>query len=524
MRVKGDAPPWWRRLDPLPWAFVVGALVIWGARGLDAPLPRDAGLYLYAGQQVAGGDPPYVGVLNRAGPISHLLPALGVELGRLLGAGDVVGVKVLYLALMSAAPALVYLIGRDVFGSRLAGVTAGAALLSVHVVAIGATNGPEAKLPVMLAQVIALLLLTRRRWLGAGVVTALATLTWQPVLFCLAPAAAVRALTQPASMRHRARDLSTFAVGGLVTLGVIVAGFWAVGALDAFVEGFWTVNATYTEQTGAFSRPRLVLSYLQSGLGWTLWPVLVGCALSIGLGVAAMFTYRSEPRRSSNVMTLGMATAAFVAWCGVAFNRGPDGLPAYPLAALGLGGSIGILAHLVRRAGTPLPRRLLIGTVALWVAACTVLTFVHTTDRRSDDLEYQRALTLAVFSHLPDDATVFTYEATPPMVLSHSTSISRFVLFGHGMLDYVAAEWPGGVDGYVHWLIDERPDVVFIHIRNPHDFLLPLLSSYTKVSGGPRLGGNPEWRTYVRNDLDPEIVAAIKQDHVTARRAQEAGH
>ena len=517
-RVTGE---WWRRVDLLPWAVAACALVIYGARGLQALLQRDAGLYLYAGQLVASGDAPYVGVLNRAGPIAHLLPALGVELGRLLGTGDVVGVKILYLVLVSATPALVYLIGRDVFGSRLAGATAAAALLSVHVLAVGATNGPEAKLPVMLAELVALLLLVRRRWVWAGVVTAIATLTWQPVLFLLGAAVAVLALTSPEPWVSRARNLLRFAVGGLVTLAVTIAAFWAAGALSEFVEGFWTVNASHTQQTGLLAKPTKILGFLQTGLGWTLYPMIIGTALMVLLGAVAIGSRRTEPRAPDR-MALGAGTAAFLIWCCIAFNRGPDGLPLYPLAALGLGGAVGALAHRVRGARSPLPRRVLIATVACWVSVCLALTLVHTVTHRTDDIEYQQQLTDVVFDNLPDDVTVFTYEATPPMVLSRSESISRYVLFDHGMLGYIGDQWPGGVDGYVHWLMDERPDVVFIHTRNPWTWLLPLLSNYYRVSGGPHLGGDLEWRAFVRHGTDPAVVKKIKKEYAAARRAREA--
>lgn len=508
----------WRTADPLPGAFLVLSLVVWGARGLQAPLARDAALYLYAGQQVAGGDAPYVGVLNRAGPISHLLPALGIELGRVLDVGDVVGVKVLYLVLLAFAPALVYLLGRDVFGSRLAGAASAAALLSVQVLAVGATGGPEAKLPMMLGLVLTLLLLVRRRWLWAGVATALATLTWQPALFSLLPAALVLALLDPTDVRSRLRSLGSYAAAGAATLGLTVAGFWVAGALDAFIEGYWTVNATHTEQTGAFERPDAVLKSLYGGLGWTVVPMLLGSVLSLGLGLTTVRTRRREPRRAAHVGALAAATAATIAWCGfVAFNRAPDGLPLYPLAALGLGGGVGVLAHLVRRASSRLPRKLLVGAVVGWVVTCAVTTFSVTTGERTRWMDSQRALAEGVFRHLPEDATVFSFEAPQPLVLAHRTSISRFVLFDHGMLDYVEDTWPYGILGYVDWLIEQRPDVLFVHIRNPHAFLQPLMSTYVKVSGAPRRGGSPEWRTYVRDDLDPAVVAAIKADLIAAR-------
>jgi hypothetical protein len=46
---------------------------------------RDLAIYSYAGRQVAEGVPPYVGNLNRAGPLAHLIPAIGVAGARVGG-------------------------------------------------------------------------------------------------------------------------------------------------------------------------------------------------------------------------------------------------------------------------------------------------------------------------------------------------------------------------------------------------------------------------------------------------------
>ena len=51
-------------------------MVVYTLRGFHGVLTRDLGVYSYAGQQVADGVPPYLGSLNRAGPLAHVLPGL----------------------------------------------------------------------------------------------------------------------------------------------------------------------------------------------------------------------------------------------------------------------------------------------------------------------------------------------------------------------------------------------------------------------------------------------------------------
>ncbi len=246
---------WWRRVDPGVLLWLLAALVVWGAHGFEDGLSRDAALYVYAGQEVADGEAPYVGVLNRAGPLAHLLPGLGVELGRLVGVGDVVGARMVFFLLVVATPALVYVLARDVWGSRLAASVAAATLLAFPGLALIATDGPQSKQPMMLGLLVALLLLVRHRWLAAGLVTGLATLTWQPVLVVLVPAALVVAACMPGERRDQLAGVARFLAGGGLALAASVAYFMQAGAFDAFVEGFWGVNAGYTDQQGLAEGP-----------------------------------------------------------------------------------------------------------------------------------------------------------------------------------------------------------------------------------------------------------------------------
>ena len=199
-----------------------------------------------------------------------------------------VGVRVVFFLLVSATPALTYVLTRDVFGSRLAGSIAAATLLAVPGVALLATDGPQSKQPMMLGLLVALVLLTRRRWLAAGIVTGLATLTWQPVLIVLGSAALVVAALTPGDRRSRLVGLARFGAGGGLALGVTVGYFLLAGAVDAFVEGFWGVNAAYTDQEDLLTRPEWAWRAMTMWFGWTTWALVVGCALSVALALVAL--------------------------------------------------------------------------------------------------------------------------------------------------------------------------------------------------------------------------------------------
>jgi hypothetical protein len=99
------APDRWARLrgaDPLTAVVCVVSLAVYLPHGFAGYLSRDLGLYSYGGQLVAEGVPPYVGTLNRAGPLAQLIPGIGAFLARAVGVDDLLGMRVLFLLLTVA--------------------------------------------------------------------------------------------------------------------------------------------------------------------------------------------------------------------------------------------------------------------------------------------------------------------------------------------------------------------------------------------------------------------------------------
>ena len=142
-----------RRIDPLGPLVAILGFGVFLLHGYDNTLARDLALYSYSGQQLADGVPPYVSVMNRAGPLAHVVPGIGAVLADWFGK-DVVLTQRFVMTLLSVATVwVIYLIGRDLFRSRAAGALAAttAELLAgdrdqqpralgadVHVVRVGA--------------------------------------------------------------------------------------------------------------------------------------------------------------------------------------------------------------------------------------------------------------------------------------------------------------------------------------------------------------------------------------------------
>ena len=78
MKAVSEQRSWWHRVDWLVYILGIVAVIVYVLHGFDGYLNRDRAIYSYAGQQVAEGVPPYLGILNRAGPLAHVIPGIGV--------------------------------------------------------------------------------------------------------------------------------------------------------------------------------------------------------------------------------------------------------------------------------------------------------------------------------------------------------------------------------------------------------------------------------------------------------------
>jgi hypothetical protein len=496
---------WRARLTGADWLAplcAVVAVVVYAMHGLDGPLTRDLGVYAYAGQQVADGVAPYLGILNRCGPLAHVIPGAGVAAARLVGGDDVVGIRVLFLLLAAACVGVTYVLGRELFRSRLAGLAAAAALLCFEGFIRLAAGGPREKSAMVLFLLIALLAVVHRRWATAGFFIALGALTWQPVLpAALAGAVAAAVLTLPSG---RLRALARLAIGGLVPAALTVGAYAAIGELQVFLDDFLLINARYTNQRGFLFNPGASWRRLAEGYGASLSVLVVGMvALLVLTGLALARRASLQEPRTGGLVAAGVALVVSVLWTMRAYNNWPDAFLFLPLAALGIGGLAGVLR---RR----LPVRAAVVVTVAWVVVATSMAVSYSVTTRNDHLSRQRASVAAALSVVPD-AQIMSIEAPEALVLAGRRNPSRMQLFGAGLLHYLDDTYPGGAAGYGRWVTDEsRPQLIAMG-RSRGLWLRPhLRETYAPVGRGPT------WVWYLRNDVPQDTRDAL---HLALRDA-----
>ncbi len=466
-----NSPGRLRGIDPLgPLLGAVGA-VVFLLHGFGGLLTRDLALYAYGGQQFAEGVPPFVSVLNRAGPLAHMVPGVATWVGRLLGADsgadDLFAMRLLMMLLSVVGVWVVYLLSRDAFDSRVAGVAAATSLLAFQGFVTYATGGPREKTTMMLLMALALWAIVHRRWGWAGVAVALATLTWQPVFFGALGAAFVGALL----VRGRKGTLVAlvrFALGGIVTTLVFVVYYVLVGALKEFWDAFYAINATYTRQAGLLRYLADDPAEIFDGFGWSLWLILFGLGAMVVLGAARLRRLDRDDAHDVAVVALGSGTLVSLLWSFNVFNGWADAVFMLPLAAAGLGGVVHAVARRV-------PGRAAVAVAVAYAVVVTAAAGANAWVTRDDGLGPMTEVNEQVLEIVGPDATFMSIGSPQPLVFGREKNWIYHQMFIGGLYEYVDDTWPGGLDGLAEDMAEERPTVVTVDHPTWYDFAAPVL-------------------------------------------------
>jgi hypothetical protein len=496
-RSEADADRRWWQVDPWGPGLAAVGLVVFLLQGFGGLLTRDLALYAYAGQQFAEGVPPYEGVMNRAGPLAHMVPGVGAMIARSLGTDDLLTQRALMMALSVVAVWLTYLLGRDAFRSRLAGAATVATLLAFQGFVTYAGGGPREKTTMMLLVVCAMLAVLHRRWAWAGVAIALATLTWQPAFWATITMATAAVLVGEPRGRWF-RGLAGVALGGLAATAAMTAYFAAVGALDAFLDGFLLLNATSTRQIGLVQMVIEDPAEITVGFGWSLWLVVAGLVASVVLGVRAWRSPdRREPREAA-LVAFGVGTAGYVLWSIGVFNGWADAVVILPLAAMGMGGLAAVVLRRVESRGAVL--------VAVCTAVLVVVAAVDTWSSRPDELAPMRAETDAMLALGGPDVSVASVGAPQPLVLGRLRNPIQHQMFIAGLQDYLDENYPGGLAGVAGAIDDARPTYITMDHPSWYDWMSPTIDAHYE-----KVGTTLDFTWYADRSLGEEKLAEMRE-------------
>ena len=403
--------------DPLVLLVAAVSLMTYALHGIEGMLTRDLAVYSYAGQQVAEGVPPYVGILNRAGPLAHVLPAIGTVVARVGGFDDLVAMRLEFMAFAVVSVCMVCLLGRDLFGSRMAGLVSAATFLAFYGFIEYASNGPREKTPMTLFVVGTLWAVARKRWFTAGLCVGLATLCLQIAFFTSFTAVLAGAVF--VAQGERIRALVRVALGGAVPVGVLTLWFAVAGSLRESVDAFLLINSRYTTPDPVLPKLEEEWLALQEAYGPSVWLLIAGLAALVVLSLPALHPrVRREDPSTRLLAAFALAALAGLAWNLREYDDWPDLFPLLPLAAVGIGG-------VFDRVTARLSSRVAVSTGVAWalvMATGAVCDSVTTRDRR---LGIQRESVASVLDQLQPGASITSIEAPQALVLAQRRNPTR---------------------------------------------------------------------------------------------------
>lgn len=426
----------------MPLLILALAAFVYGLYGFDGVLLRDYSIYLYSGQRMAEGVPPYVSIFDHKGPLSPMIAGFGVMLSQSLNWDDIYTVRLVFCAVGCLTVVAVYLLGKDVFRSQKAGTFAALTFLGFYAYAQPATSGPEPKTPLVLFEALCLLFATQKRWFWSGFFGSLAFLVWQPmaafpfVTFLLA-------VTRPREERYGA---ALRAMAGIAVPVVAVVGYFVYhGALGDFINGFVLFNLLYIERghTPILWHLASAASYIALPYSTMLVPIFIGLVMIFRLYFLRPFQYRYLP--------ILLSLPAPLLWSLRDFQLSDDFYVFLPYAAIGFGS---FLASAVRRTQAS---RLLTAVLA---AILLAIALANTWDEISAgaaykltgttiDLPAQRTGALEIEERFGEDIRLASINSPQILVLLHRENPNPYLWLTAGVDQEIEARVPGGFAGWL---------------------------------------------------------------------------
>ena len=443
-------------------AFLITIIVMFLYRRLTQPEGGDSAIWDYVAQCILRGQVPYRDVVEIKSPLSAYLSAVAMFIGKSVGIRDVIAVRLLNVVMAGLLSTVTFLVGVTYLRSRLAAAIAFAIPLTPSHFTEWVLGGTEPKLPMILFGMLTLLFVAKRKPFWAGLLSMLSCLCWQPGLMFTGVAVLIfsRYLT---SWRDRAA--LRVIVGAAVPLIIVVAYFSWVGALSDLWS--WTVAFNlnvYAPETVKSLSETLALLWKVSIRVFGFDLVFVALGLT---GLIAFLIERVKERFKRGIAAdesdlfrdcLLIAPLAYLTFCLINFQSGPDLIPLFPFIGLFAGYlMVSVSAFLSeRRLGLLAPSLVLIASLAL------ILFRAATSRLPSAALKDQDRQLAALSSLLEPDDRIYVHGQFEILVLLNKPNMNPYIYFDRGKDDWIAKRRGGEFRDLLEEMESQGPKIVAV--------------------------------------------------------------
>jgi hypothetical protein len=455
------------------WIVMIVAVAIYSqSRFWTQPSAGDRANWDYFAQVIARGGVPYRDVVNIKSPLSAYIGAAAIIVTRPFGLRDVLAIRISFILLAALTVAFTFLVALDYFGSRRVALLAATIMLTFSAFARLNGGGTQPKTPMALFGLIALWGLIKDRPFIAGLFGMLSALSWQPGLLFVGAAGLgfSRYLTS-----WRDLKIAKLIAGALIPLVVMLAYFWAAGALREFY--LWNIHFNATVYGPNEMRPlSSFINRIAKMLAGTYHSGRFYFYLAAP-GLLLVAWREARQARQSGLRSLLeraprhaviIAPVVYFMFCMIDIQGGADLIPFLPFvamfAAVALILAVEQAVGLIARARPALSRAPLRAWASGLVCVFVLLAAI------SDSLSGERDFTLAdqdakvkdIVSQLQPGDKMFVHGQTEILVLSGLTNASKYFLLDRGKDQYLDRVEEGGFAGWLQRLKAERPRIVVL--------------------------------------------------------------
>lgn len=467
------------------------------------PILGDRAYFIYLGQAILRGEPIYANSFFGYPPLTPLLSAGAMWIGRQLGVASYLAPRFAGIAVYVGCVLLSYTIARRATASAGAGALAGVVMAGFALFGALSVANLEPKILLIFFSLAASTALQHGRWGLAGLACGLAGMCWQPAI--LVAAAIFASLFWGAGPR-RARAVALYALGMAAALLPAAAYLWAS---DGFGD-FWQ-RAIVLPATVQGSGP-------PSGSWWLTvarfyWPsdrpFLMAAAA--GFALFALRAARQGPRAlaaafcSPSLAAMPLLAPLWVSWNTFDFQGPPDLLPLLTVVPFWTAWLAHELFRLLERwpkVGRPVAA--LLGIVIAGHALGDVL--LH---RPGITLTQEREILAEILSPVLPGEEIVSFDAPELYVLSERPSPMGFLDLNAGFVQAMQHAYPDGCQGVRRRLEMLRARVVVIL---DHPFPSRCVRTIGRELTGRRYRKRevsvPWWRhrSYDPDDAEPDAL------------------
>jgi hypothetical protein len=427
----------------------------------------------YFSQVISRGGVPYRDVVNIKTPLSAYIGAAAIIAAKPFGIGDVLAIRILFMALAALTVAFTFLVAREYFDSRRVGLLAAAMMLGFTAFARLNGGGVQPKTPMVLLGLISLWAALRNRPFLAGSSAMLSALSWQPGLLFFG--AACLALSRYFT-GWRDRAWLRLLAGAALPLLLFLAYLWVAGATGDFYR--WCLHFNFSVYapgemrpiSGFFNRISKMLAGTYHNSRFYFYLAIPGVLFFLWCEVrqATRNGFRSL-KESAPRHAILIAPLVYLLFCTINIQGGADLIPLLPFiaifAALAVVSFLDFIAERIAR-GKRLVNAERIAGYGTAVFCLLSLAFtsyqVIKAGRGGVTLSDQKAEARQIARLLAPGDEIYVHGRTEVLVLAGLPNASKYFLLDRGKAQYLDQVEAGGFQGWLDRMKAARPAVVVL--------------------------------------------------------------